>query len=116
MIVDSDPMLRSEFIATLARANITRVIAANSAVEAYRRLDDCQPRAAFVDLNLKGAGGLAAAVQLVDRAEAAGFAMPVFLLVQAGGEAIRAAAQAIGAAGVLDWPDDWSRLAHLAGV
>lgn len=49
LIVDSDPVLRAELIQTLARAGIVRAVAANSAVEAHRRLDDCRPRAAFID-------------------------------------------------------------------
>lgn len=40
LLVDSDPPLRSEVIATLARAQIKQVIAASTAVVAYGRLDD----------------------------------------------------------------------------
>jgi DNA-binding NtrC family response regulator len=116
LIVDSDPVLRAELIQTLARAGLCRAIAANSAVEAYRRLDDCQPRAAFVDAQLKGAGGLAAAFQLRARAHALGFELPVYLISAMGGGTLSAAASQAGAAGVIAWPADWASLAELASL
>lgn len=116
LIVDNDPVLRAELIQTLARAGMVRAVAASTAIEAYRRLDDCRPRAAFVDAQLKGAGGLAAALQLRSRANALGFDLPVYLISAMGGAVLSAAARDAGAAGVIAWPGDWATLAELAAT
>lgn len=116
LIVDSDPVLRAELIQTLARAGMVKAIAANSAIEAYRRLDDCRPKAAFVDLQLKGAGGLTAALQLKARADALGYDLPVYLISTMGGGPLAPAAHQVGAAGVIAWPRDWASLAELAAA
>lgn len=106
LIVDSDPSLRRELIETLTRVGQTRIVVAGSAFEAFRRLDDCRPSSALVEWGLKRTGGLCAAVQLMARAEALGFRLPVILIAPHGGEGMALAAKGVGASGVVAWPQD----------
>jgi DNA-binding NarL/FixJ family response regulator len=111
LVLSGDPVLRGELVQTLARSHVHDVVVSTSAVEAYRRLDDCRPRVALVDWNLKTTGGLGAAAQLIARSGELGFRLSVVFIAPFEGEGMMLAAQGLGASAVIGWPQHWQALA-----